>query len=111
MANKCEKITINSPNFSKSRAIYLASGYEERVGEVFESRVTRLNAWKGARVQRMHVQARMGARLGVRDRGSSAREGARARGNTRGRVVGGQRRLYCSPESTFFTRNHLNDLK
>ncbi|PKI41451.1 hypothetical protein CRG98_038150 [Punica granatum] len=40
---------------------YLASGYEDRVGEVFESRVTRLNAWKGARVQRMHVRARMGA--------------------------------------------------
>ncbi|PKI34769.1 hypothetical protein CRG98_044836 [Punica granatum] len=41
---------------------YLASGYEERVGEVFESRETRLNAWKCARVQRMHVRARIGAR-------------------------------------------------
>ncbi|OWM63500.1 hypothetical protein CDL15_Pgr026260 [Punica granatum] len=37
---------------------YLASGCEERVGEVFESRVTMLNAWKGARVlgcKGMHV--------------------------------------------------------
>ncbi|PKI59449.1 hypothetical protein CRG98_020208 [Punica granatum] len=52
---------------------YLASGYEERVREVFESRVTRLNAWKGARVQRMHVWARMGAGA----RGRSARACAR----------------------------------
>ncbi|PKI60793.1 hypothetical protein CRG98_018782 [Punica granatum] len=42
---------VKSPNSSKSRVIYLASGYEERVREVFESRVTRLNAWKSARVQ------------------------------------------------------------
>ncbi|PKI72249.1 hypothetical protein CRG98_007323 [Punica granatum] len=51
---------------------YLASGYEVRVGEVFESRETRLNAWKGARVQRMHVRARMGAR-GAREHVGLAR--------------------------------------
>ncbi|PKI37510.1 hypothetical protein CRG98_042108 [Punica granatum] len=33
--------------------LYHASRYEERVGEVFESRVTWLNAWKGAQEQRM----------------------------------------------------------
>ncbi|OWM87876.1 hypothetical protein CDL15_Pgr008322 [Punica granatum] len=36
---------------------YLASGYEERVGEVFESRVTQLNAWKDVQVQGQHVRA------------------------------------------------------
>ncbi|OWM72784.1 hypothetical protein CDL15_Pgr024836 [Punica granatum] len=52
--------------------LYLASGYKKRVGEVFESRVTRLNAWKGARVQRMHDWQRWasgrtsGARTGMR---------------------------------------------
>ncbi|PKI53183.1 hypothetical protein CRG98_026424 [Punica granatum] len=66
----------------KSRVIYLASGYEERVGEVFESRVTRLNAWKGARVQRMHVRARMGERLGVREH-ARARQGVRRVTGTR----------------------------
>ncbi|PKI60736.1 hypothetical protein CRG98_018856 [Punica granatum] len=55
--------------------LYLASGYEVRVVEVFESRVTRLNAWKSARVQRMHVQARMRA------------GGARAHGRARGRAA------------------------
>ncbi|PKI73124.1 hypothetical protein CRG98_006466 [Punica granatum] len=83
MANMCGKITssshannVKSPNSSKSRVIYLVSGYEERVGEVFESRVTRLNAWKGARVQGMHVRVRMGAREDVRrasKRGSARR--------------------------------------
>ncbi|PKI36780.1 hypothetical protein CRG98_042826 [Punica granatum] len=52
-----------SPNSSKSRVIYLALGYEERVGEVFESQVTQLNTWKGARVQRMHARVRMGIGL------------------------------------------------
>ncbi|PKI75560.1 hypothetical protein CRG98_004048, partial [Punica granatum] len=54
----------------------------ERVGEVFESRVTRLNAWKDARVQRMHVR---GARCtgsvagmhGRRARYAGARPGPR----------------------------------
>ncbi|OWM66619.1 hypothetical protein CDL15_Pgr005056 [Punica granatum] len=55
---------------------YLASGCKERVGEVFESRVTRLNAWKGAREQRMHVRARMGARLGLREHTGGALERA-----------------------------------
>ncbi|PKI71849.1 hypothetical protein CRG98_007788 [Punica granatum] len=106
--------------------LYLASGYEEGVGEGFESRMTRLTAWKGARVQRMHVRARMGAQLGAREhaqarRGLGAREGARALGRctgghkdargAAGRAAGGQRRVYCSPESMSFTRNHLNDLK
>ncbi|PKI41860.1 hypothetical protein CRG98_037730 [Punica granatum] len=78
---------------------YLALGCEERVGKEFESRVTRLNAWKGAQVQRMHVRARMGAREDVRR--AAGRAGARL----------GVQRVYCSPESTSFTRNHLNDLK
>ncbi|PKI38932.1 hypothetical protein CRG98_040704 [Punica granatum] len=47
--------------------LYLASGYEERVGELFESRMTWLNAWKGAPVQRMHVRAKMGTRLRVHE--------------------------------------------
>ncbi|OWM77800.1 hypothetical protein CDL15_Pgr017499 [Punica granatum] len=54
---------------------YLASGYEERVEEVFESRVTWLNAWNGAQVQRMHARARMGT--GARGRSAGAREHAR----------------------------------
>ncbi|OWM74320.1 hypothetical protein CDL15_Pgr013224 [Punica granatum] len=51
---------------------YLASGYEERVGRVFESRVTRLNAWKGARVQR--IRSGKDGRTGSRDcaRGTAA---------------------------------------
>ncbi|PKI48600.1 hypothetical protein CRG98_031019 [Punica granatum] len=61
---------IKSPNSSKSRIFYLVSGYKERVREVFESRVTRLNAWKSARVQIMHV--RQGK---VHGRTSSARAG------------------------------------
>ncbi|OWM76938.1 hypothetical protein CDL15_Pgr011663 [Punica granatum] len=49
---------------------YLASGYEERVEEVFQSQVTRLATWKGARVQRM--------RSGKEGRAAGA-QGARAR--------------------------------
>ncbi|PKI58349.1 hypothetical protein CRG98_021257 [Punica granatum] len=83
-------INVKSPNSSKSRVIYLDSGYEERVGEVFESRVTRLNAWKDARVQRMHIRvctdvgfagrhagACASAWLGTRE-ASGTREGAQA---------------------------------
>ncbi|PKI41990.1 hypothetical protein CRG98_037608 [Punica granatum] len=78
---------------------YLASGYEERVEEVFDHRETRLNAWKGARVQRMHVRARMGARgpqeqagrASARRRARQARECAGVRGDgghARGRARG-----------------------
>ncbi|PKI59687.1 hypothetical protein CRG98_019920, partial [Punica granatum] len=73
-----------SPNSSKSRVIYLASGYEERVGEVFESRVTPLNAWKDARVQRMHV---WGARCTGNAAGMHGRRAACAKhGQARGRA-------------------------
>ncbi|PKI58477.1 hypothetical protein CRG98_021130, partial [Punica granatum] len=65
-----------------SRVIYLASGYEERVGEVFESRVTRLNAWKSAWVQGMHV-------WGARCTGSAVgMHGRRARYAGRGQARG-----------------------
>ncbi|OWM65553.1 hypothetical protein CDL15_Pgr023823 [Punica granatum] len=85
---------------------YLASGYEERVGEVFESRETRLNAWKGARVQRMHVRAR-GCARGLRTCARLA-DGCVAGGCVSGRaaVLG-----YCSPESTVFTQNEEFNLK
>ncbi|PKI54482.1 hypothetical protein CRG98_025124 [Punica granatum] len=78
---------IKSPNSSKSRVIYLASGYEERVGEVFESRVTRLNAWKDARVQRMHVWGArcMGSTAEVHSR-SAGRAGVRGARGMRGRA-------------------------
>ncbi|PKI78402.1 hypothetical protein CRG98_001223 [Punica granatum] len=66
--------------------LYLASGYEERVGEVFVSRVTRLNAWKGARVQRMHDQQRW-----ARGRTSGARTGTWACGWCAGRRRARQR--------------------
>ncbi|PKI73428.1 hypothetical protein CRG98_006198 [Punica granatum] len=66
-------INVKSPNSSKSRVIYLVSGYEERVGEVFESQVTRLNAWKDARVQRMHIRV-------CTDVGCAGRHPGRARG-------------------------------
>ncbi|PKI63424.1 hypothetical protein CRG98_016091 [Punica granatum] len=36
--------------------LYLASGYKERVGEGFESWVTRLNSWKDVRVQGCSVR-------------------------------------------------------
>ncbi|PKI64541.1 hypothetical protein CRG98_015104 [Punica granatum] len=58
---------------------YLASGYEERVGEVFESRVTRLNAWKDAWVQRRPVQGARctGSAAGVHRRRTGARADTR----------------------------------
>ncbi|PKI71964.1 hypothetical protein CRG98_007647 [Punica granatum] len=61
---------------------YLASGCEERVEEEFESRVTRLNIWKGARVQRMHV--RQGWACG-------RTSGAQAHGQARCRCAGARR--------------------
>ncbi|PKI64777.1 hypothetical protein CRG98_014846 [Punica granatum] len=66
---------------------YLVSGYEERVGEVFESRVTRLNAWKDARVQRRHVRGARctGSAAGVHER-CAGRAGARAGARMCGRA-------------------------
>ncbi|PKI70849.1 hypothetical protein CRG98_008740 [Punica granatum] len=63
-----------------------ATGYEKRVGEVFKSRVTRLNAWKSARVQGH-------ARSGSLAHGRAAR--------VHGRRTGGVRRAgaHYSPES------------
>ncbi|PKI38854.1 hypothetical protein CRG98_040754 [Punica granatum] len=85
---------------------YLASGYEERVGEVFESPVTRLNAWKRARVLRMHVRARKAARKDVWRAGRArwCAIGRRARGPV---AVRG----YYSLESTVFARNEEINLK
>ncbi|PKI73037.1 hypothetical protein CRG98_006532 [Punica granatum] len=88
----------NPPNSSKSRVIYLTSRYEERVGEVFKSRGTRLNAWKGARVQRIHVWARMGTQLGVREN-ARAQQGVRRAGRCSGVRVRGSARV-------LFTREH-----
>ncbi|OWM82719.1 hypothetical protein CDL15_Pgr014207 [Punica granatum] len=90
---------------------YLASGYEERVGEVFESRVTRLNAWKSARVQRMHVRPgwACGSTSGVRAGHAGARQGTLACSRARGMRAGV--RGYCSPESTVFARNEEINLK
>ncbi|OWM87869.1 hypothetical protein CDL15_Pgr008315 [Punica granatum] len=68
---------------------YLASGYEERVREESEGRVTRLNAWKGARVQRMHVRQglALGRTSGARGSGRGReREGTGARGSGRPRA-------------------------
>ncbi|PKI65863.1 hypothetical protein CRG98_013744 [Punica granatum] len=91
---------VRKDNKQQSRVIYLASGYKERVREVFESRVTRLNAWKGARVQGMHVRVRW-----AHGRTSGTRVGAWTRGKAHGRARGhvGVRGLahgwHCSPES------------
>ncbi|OWM76427.1 hypothetical protein CDL15_Pgr023970 [Punica granatum] len=92
--------------------IYLASEYEERVGEVFESQVTRLNAWKGARVQRMHVRARMGAREDIRPAGvrGCARAYASARG-TRGHAWQRAATGVLFIESMSFTQNEEINLK
>ncbi|OWM74323.1 hypothetical protein CDL15_Pgr013227 [Punica granatum] len=60
--------------------LYLASGYEERVEEVFESRVTRLNPWKGVRVQGKHARMGWEARMDMHGRDRELRNvsGARA---------------------------------
>ncbi|OWM77694.1 hypothetical protein CDL15_Pgr026425 [Punica granatum] len=58
--------------------LYLDSGYEERVGEVFESQVTRLNT-------RKDVRGELGARLDVLGQ-AQARQGAQAHGQARGRA-------------------------
>ncbi|PKI67439.1 hypothetical protein CRG98_012168 [Punica granatum] len=65
----------NPPNSSKSIVFYLASGCEERVGEGFESRVTRWNPRKDVRVHKVHVRASYTARMDVRGHGHP-REGA-----------------------------------
>ncbi|OWM76864.1 hypothetical protein CDL15_Pgr019159 [Punica granatum] len=72
-----------SPNSSKSRMFNLASGCQERVGEEFESRVTRWNSRKDVRVHSWTCasmqacrQAR-GAQAGVQERRVSAQAGAR----------------------------------
>ncbi|OWM70536.1 hypothetical protein CDL15_Pgr021951 [Punica granatum] len=88
--------------------LYLASRYEERVVEVFESRVTRLNAWKSARVQRMHVRARMraGGMRQARGRCAGTRQGTRARGVRAGgarELAAGARVRTVHPRVTIFT--------
>ncbi|PKI60929.1 hypothetical protein CRG98_018675 [Punica granatum] len=73
---------IKSLNSSKSEMLYLALGYEERVEEVFESRVTRWSPW-------MDDSGRgkvRNARLGVWTRGQMldcAVTGARTHGDNR----------------------------
>ncbi|PKI66058.1 hypothetical protein CRG98_013553 [Punica granatum] len=58
--------------------LYLALGCEERVEEVFESRVTRWSPWMDDSGRRKAWNARLGAREGVRR--ADARSGARLRG-------------------------------
>ncbi|PKI62261.1 hypothetical protein CRG98_017341 [Punica granatum] len=67
--------------------LYLASGYEERVGEGFESWVNRWDPWKDVRVQGQHVRVSCGADGDVRRR-------ARARQNHR-RTIGSAGRNGC----------------
>ncbi|PKI77706.1 hypothetical protein CRG98_001900 [Punica granatum] len=100
-----------SSNFSKSRKFYLASGYEERVGEVFESRATRLNARKSARVKGMHIRGarRTGRAAGVNGRRAGVRAGARAagaRGSGRAWARGGAR--LCDYGCTVHPRARLS---
>ncbi|OWM84585.1 hypothetical protein CDL15_Pgr014155 [Punica granatum] len=67
---------------------YLASGYEERVGEVFESRVTQLNAWKDIRVKGQHVPASLASGwtcTGVHRRGGELRRTIEHAGRLAGR--------------------------
>ncbi|OWM76614.1 hypothetical protein CDL15_Pgr009179 [Punica granatum] len=49
--------------------LYLASGYEERVGEGFENRVTRWNPRKDVRVHKVHVRASCSTRMDVHGHG------------------------------------------
>ncbi|OWM87268.1 hypothetical protein CDL15_Pgr022211 [Punica granatum] len=61
---------------------YLASRYEERVEKVFESRVTLMNAWKSARVQRLHVRQEWACERtsGARAGHAGVRQGSRLAG-------------------------------
>ncbi|OWM76621.1 hypothetical protein CDL15_Pgr009186 [Punica granatum] len=67
---------------------YLASGYEERVGEGFESRVTWWNPWKDVRVQGQHVRMGWDAQLNVHGC-AQARQRAQACGRARGQACVG----------------------
>ncbi|PKI70880.1 hypothetical protein CRG98_008771 [Punica granatum] len=67
--------------------LYQASRYEERVGEVFESRVTRLNVWKDARVQRDARSGNERHAVGL----ALACTGARGCSDARSGVVTGRR--------------------
>ncbi|OWM89130.1 hypothetical protein CDL15_Pgr026293 [Punica granatum] len=57
--------------------LYLASGYEERGGKVFESRVSRWNPWMDVQVAWMYVRMleRAATDIGGRqERGTSTRD-------------------------------------
>ncbi|PKI40460.1 hypothetical protein CRG98_039152 [Punica granatum] len=76
---------IKGPNSSKSRMFYLASGYEERVGEEFESWVTRWNPRKDARVC---LDGR--SDVGRCDNGCLSASGVRGAWQAHGRATGMQ---------------------
>ncbi|PKI50210.1 hypothetical protein CRG98_029393 [Punica granatum] len=89
----------NPHNSSKSRVIYLAPRYEERVEEVFESRVTRWNPRMDVQVHRVDVRASW-----VRDWACGERQGTqedvRRAAARDGRTGVRLRDCHCSPEST-----------
>ncbi|OWM73807.1 hypothetical protein CDL15_Pgr012370 [Punica granatum] len=52
--------------------LYVASGYEERVGEGLECRVTQWDPWKDVRVHEQSVRVSWGADVGLRGSGRGA---------------------------------------
>ncbi|PKI72094.1 hypothetical protein CRG98_007481 [Punica granatum] len=70
-------------------------GCEEGFGEEFESRVTRWNAWKGARVQRMRSGKDGRARRSSGERACASKRGTRGRARQR------------AATSALFTREHV----
>ncbi|PKI66337.1 hypothetical protein CRG98_013299 [Punica granatum] len=77
--------------------LYLASGYEERVGEVFESRVTRWSPWMDVRDVWMDDSERgrasnawLGTRKDVRRAGTRARRTEQRAGGCAEQRAGGR---------------------
>ncbi|PKI63139.1 hypothetical protein CRG98_016471 [Punica granatum] len=78
---------------------YLASGCEERVREVFESRVTRLNAWSGARActfRELGARGRVGRHSG--HTGGALERASRHAGHTGGALERASMRAGASGE-------------
>ncbi|OWM89275.1 hypothetical protein CDL15_Pgr022321 [Punica granatum] len=77
--------------------LYLASGCKERVGEGFESRVTRLNTWKDVRVQSDERSAKERHTAG-RALACTSATGGQVRGEELDRMVGsaGKRWRACA---------------
>ncbi|PKI67457.1 hypothetical protein CRG98_012041 [Punica granatum] len=115
----CPKRAREHSATSHGGVIYLASGYEERIGEVFESRVTRWNPRKDVRVHKVHVRAswaRGWACTGVRNARAGPQAEARGAGDRAGARLGAAAGVcgwprertdgrHYSPESTIFTQN------